>query len=60
MQDLVDYQEADLLKALAYTVAASNMFFRTMRSHGVWVPEPDRTVVLHSGEAMCDTQLILR
>ena len=56
----MDYREADLLKALAYTVAASNMFFRTMRSHGVWVPEPDRTVVLHSGEAMCDTQLILR
>ena len=53
----MEYPHADLLKALSYTVAASNMFFRTMRAHGVWVTEPDRTVVLHSGEAMCDARL---
>ena len=44
----------DLLKCLLYTVASSNLHFRTMRKHGVFVPEPDRSIVLYSGHEMCE------
>ena len=43
-----------MLQGLKVGVASANMFFRTMRSCGLWVEEPHRSVVLATAKSMCE------
>ena len=49
-----DCAENDLLQGLKVAVCASNLYFRTMRKHGVFIPPTDRAVVVRAGEEMVD------
>lgn len=49
-----DVASDNLLQGLKLAVTSSNLFFRTLRAHGVFVEEPSRSVVLTAGQRMCD------
>ncbi len=44
------------MQALTYGIAAANLFFSKLRKYGVWVPEPDRSVVVDAGHQMLALQ----
>ena len=48
-----DCSEDDFLKGLKYAVATANMFFRSLRSCGVFIEEPMKSVVYFADQAMC-------
>ena len=50
-EDYVD----DFVQGLKYAVSCNNLFFRTLRECGVFIYEPQKTVVYHAGQQMCDT-----
>ena len=50
-----DYDDDDFVQGLRYAVACTNLFFRTLRECGVFIYEPQKTVVYHAGQQMCDT-----
>jgi len=54
-----DCSEDDFLKGLKYAVATSNTFFKTLRSCGVFIAEPKKSVVYFVGQAMCVSLSIL-
>lgn len=43
----------DFLQGFRYAVATSNMFFRTLRSCGVFIKDPEKSTVYHVGQEMC-------
>ena len=49
-----DCSRDSFVAAFKYGVAATNLYFRTMRKHGVWIPDADRAVVVHAGQQMVD------
>lgn len=49
-----DCAENDVIQGLKVAVCASNLYFRTMRKHGVFIPPADRAVVVRAGEEMVD------
>lgn len=50
----MDCQHEDLLQALKVIVLSANTYFRTMRKHGVFIPDPDRQVVVRAGYDMVE------
>ena len=54
--DPKDCSNDTFVQALTYGIAAANLFFSTLRQYGVWVPEPDRSVVVDAGHQMLDLQ----
>lgn len=54
--DPKDCSKDTFVQAFAYGIAAANLFFSTLRQYGVWVPEPDRSVVVDAGHQMLDLQ----
>lgn len=50
-----DCWQDGFLQGLKVAVVAANMYFRTMRNHGVFIPAADRQVVVQAGEKMLDT-----
>ena len=41
-----------MFETLRYTIRCSNIFFRTIRSHGIGVPEPYRAHAVEAGRDM--------
>ena len=50
-----DYRQHNLLQGFKVAVLSSNLYFRTIRKHGVFIPSPDRDVVVRAGQDMVDT-----
>ena len=48
-----DCSHDELLQGLKYAVAASNLFFKTMRSCGVFIMQPMKDILYHAGQEMC-------
>ena len=51
LQALVDADKR-MFEVLLYTVRRANTFFRTLRSHGIWITEPDRSIAVEAGRDM--------
>ena len=41
-----------MFEIMLYTVRQANVFFRTLRAHGIWVTEPDRSAAVQAGRDM--------
>lgn len=49
-----DYNEVEYA-TLRFTFRCCNCFFRCLRQHGVFVPEPDRSRAVDACGLMCET-----
>ena len=53
----ISFQECDQVEypVLKFTVKCANSFFRCLRRHGVFIPEPDRSLAVDACGLMCET-----
>ena len=45
-------EDKHMFEVLLFTIRRANQFFRTLRCHGIWVTEPDRSVAVAAGRDM--------
>ena len=50
-------EHRELLEVLGWTLRSTDMFFRGLYQHGVWIPSPIAAGIVRHGWAMTDTSL---
>ena len=53
----ISFKECDEVEypVLKFTVKCANSFFRCLRQHGIFIPEPDRSMAVDACFLMCET-----
>ena len=48
----ISADDMTLFEILKYTIECSNKFFRIIRAHGIWIPDPHRSHAVAAGRDM--------